>query len=74
MRYARTGATGSYEDIQSGNAAVYMKSTFSPSSGAGAGIAAICLQFIFTIVFAKKTNWSAVFEGSTSESNPITSL
>jgi hypothetical protein len=74
MQSARTDATGRFQETQSGNAAVSVNSTFSPSYGAGAGIAAICLQFIFTIVFAKKTNWSAASEGSTSESNPITSL
>lgn len=74
MDSARTGATGDFREVQSGNSAVYMKPKFVTSYGADFGIAAICLQFIFTILFATKANWAAAVEASSSVSKSMTGM
>lgn len=66
MSQAQTGAVSTFQPTQFNNAAVYMKATFRPSTGAGFGIAAVVLQFLFTITFGIKVDWASAGSDSSS--------
>ena len=51
---------GGYNAAQASGAAAYMKPYLVPSIGAAHLVAAIVLLFVFTIIFAIKTDWAGV--------------
>jgi len=57
-----TSSFQTYQAVQSGNSAVFMRATFDIGGGAAWGIAFIVLQFIFTIYFGMKTDWAEAAE------------
>jgi hypothetical protein len=69
MSVSRTQAAGLFQTTQAGNAAVYMKPSFRPTSGAGFGIAALVFQFLFTVVFALKVDWTDSYLDVSANSN-----
>jgi len=57
-----TTSSPTFQAVQSGNSAVFMRAAFDIGGGAAWGIAFIVLQFIFTIYFGIKTDWAEAAE------------
>jgi len=57
-----TSSFQTYQAVQSGNSAVFMRATFDIGSGAAWGITFIVLQFVSTIYFGIKTDWAEAAE------------